>query len=156
VAAVLGTVVATAGLAAAVTIAGPAVRHWIGSPVDFDQDYSAASAVKQALLAQGASLFILFSLLGLVAKWCRISVVNVSLWAANPLTIGVGYGLYRLVEPTLRPWEYFSYADWIILTLLSPLVLIPAVIAGGRIGLYLYKGPTADQDQEDQETKRTA
>jgi hypothetical protein len=41
------------------------------------------------------------------------------------------------------PWEYFSYADWIVLSLLSPIILAPAAILGTHLRRQIVGGGQA-------------
>jgi hypothetical protein len=137
----IGTVAATGALLAALMITGPVFRRWVGSPADFDQDYTSIGAFYQVLVVQGISLAVAFLLVGVLVKaWESKSILKWSLWAANPVTVGVGYWLYRSAASIARPWEYFSYADWVLVSLLSPLILVPCASLGARLGRQLTGG----------------
>lgn len=136
---VIGVGAATCALFSALTVVGPTFRLWFGYPLDFNADYTSREAFLQALTVQGISLGMTFLLVGLItrARGSK-SIIRWSLWISNPISIGLGYLLYRLVMSLNGPWEYFSYQDWAAIALLGPLFLAPCAISGAYVGRHVW------------------
>lgn len=127
----LGTLVSLVALILAVAVVGPMVRTLIGAPPGFGSDFTSLEAYIQAGAVQCVSLSFLFFLFGLSArprvvksKWQR------ALGSANPLSVGLGYFLLRLISADIWPYEYTSYRNWMLLALLAPFILAPLVYLG--------------------------
>ena len=131
----VATAVATACCALIVStfIVGPIVRYWLGAPRDFDQDYVSREALQQAFGSHGVSLALAFLLLGVLSKaWGGRQLLKWSLLAANPITIALGYALYRAILISHGTAEYFGLFGWVWLSLLSPLLFAPFAFLGVR------------------------
>ena len=132
-------------LMVSVFIVGPMVRHWLGEPRDFNRDYVSREALQQALVSQGVSLAVAFMLFGLSAKaWGSRQPLKWCLLAANPLTIGLGYGLYRFIAMSQGTAEYFGFFGWAWLSLLSPILFAPVAFLGTRIARERTSASKAD------------
>lgn len=130
----LGTVVAVAALLMAVLAAGPAVRALAGPPAGFGSDYTSAAAYLQATVAQCVSLALSYLLFGWATRSRAIpGGWKWALWAANPLTVGLAYLLFRLSGPDDWPYEYTAYHGWLLLALAAPLLFAPCVYFGARM-----------------------
>jgi hypothetical protein len=114
-------------------IVGPIVRYGLGAPRDFNRDYVSREALQQALGSHGLTLALAFLLLGVLSKaWGSRKLVKWSLFSANPITIGLGYALYRAILISHGTAEYFGLVGWVWLSLLSPLLFAPFAFLGAR------------------------
>lgn len=132
------------GLFTAVFVGGPIVRSIFGIPPGFRDHFTSSAAMGQALFVQSVAVGVAFLLLGLVSAQ-RIGAPRLSwaLWAANPITVGGGFVLYKLSYQSIRlavhDTEYYSIGNGALLALMSPIFL--AACFGG--GAYLFDRCTA-------------
>lgn len=132
-AAVLGMLTVLVALVLAALAAGPSLRAVLGPPAGFGSDVTSRDAYLQALAAQVICTALAFSLLGmLLGRWTSVRLWRSALWVANPLTVGMGYWLFRQISAPSWPYEYMAYHGWLVLSLLAPIVLAPFVCLGAR------------------------
>jgi len=114
-------------------VVGPIVRSTWGAPLDFDSDYTSGEALRHALFIQGICGVMAFMALGFLTNgWGSARVIRWSLLAASPLSVAVGFWLYRFVAPESTP-EYSGYGIWFVMSVVGPVVFAPATVLGVRI-----------------------
>jgi hypothetical protein len=115
------------GLLLAAFVGGQIARAWFGVPVGFREHFTSSIAQRQALLAQIACVGLAFLLLGIAfGRTVRSARFAWTVWAANPITVGVGFAIYKLVYQSLplanHDIEYFSLRNGVLLSTVAPLV----------------------------------
>lgn len=129
-----GVVLVAVTMTTAFHAIGPAVRSLLGAPADYGSDYMSAEALRQALVLQILTGTVGFLAFGYVTDaWRREEVFRWGTVAANPLTVGAGYWLYRAINPNDIPTEYSGYLGAVVLSLIGPLVMAPAAFLGVRL-----------------------
>ena len=109
---VLATALTVSALFLAVLLGKPVVRLLFGPPEGFHEHFVSREAYNQALLAQSLSIGTAFLLLGAAfGRGGKAVSWSVAFWAANPITVGIGYFLFKLSYQSLRMpvWEYAYY-----------------------------------------------
>ena len=134
--AVMTTLVVAVGLTLALHLVAPLARHAFGVPVDFMSDYSSPSAIRQAYAVQFGTLIGLFLAFGVALFPLGATPgIGCCLAAVNPITVAAGYGLYQMfVNQEQIAHEYFGWDGWFWVSMVAPLVLVPSMLLGGRIG----------------------
>lgn len=130
----LGVVISVTALFAAVHFVGPAVRAFFGESLGYNEDYATGPALTQATAVRVLSLAVAFLFAGLVLS--RFGVRRswaVALIIANPLTVGVGYGVYQSLWSGSYAGEYFGYGGLGMIAFAAPLVFAPCLLLGLRI-----------------------
>lgn len=132
-AAVLGIMTVTAALIMAALTAGPSLRAALGAPAGFGTDVTSRDAYLQAVAAQAICTALALSLLGvLLGPWASLRRWRSALWVSNPITLGLGYWLFRQISLPSWPYEYTAYHGWVLLSLLAPILFAPFVCLGAR------------------------
>jgi hypothetical protein len=119
----------------ALHVGGPVVRAVLGPPDGFNQDYVSPEAFYQAI---GVQLLCLTTAFFLFGRFMRRSSERPSIASlvsiSNPLTLAIGFGLYRvLVNQERTPYEYFVYTPWIVISLAS-ILFVPSMLLGTKVG----------------------
>jgi hypothetical protein len=131
----LGTTAVVLALMLAVLTLGPVLRFVVGPPAGYGTDVTSRDAYVQALAAQLVSVVVVFLVLGTaLGRRMTIRHWRSALWVANPLTVGIGYWIFRSISSANWPYEYKAYHGWLMLTILAPLILAPCVSLGARLG----------------------
>jgi hypothetical protein len=128
-----GIITASAGLAVGAFTIGPLLLWGFGEPLDFNSNYSSRPATFQALIAHGIALFLTYFVLGAARGITSRSSRPGASWAANPLTLGSGYWIYRMAFAAVLPYEYFGSIGWAFVSVITPIPLAGAVRAGGLV-----------------------
>jgi hypothetical protein len=132
--ATLGTAFTTTALALAVVAVGPTLRAILGPPAGYGSDVTSRSAYIQAVTAQLLCVAFGYFILGIVlSARLRQRERRWAWWAANPLTVGLAYWLFRLIAPSSWPYEYKAYQGWLVLTIVAPLILSRFASLGARL-----------------------
>jgi hypothetical protein len=130
----IGTAITLPSLLLAERFGGPMVRQVLGPPVGFQQDFTSTAALRQALLVQGTFLAVAFLLFGaaMAARGC-LSYKH-AVWAANPVTVGLGSAAYKMADHALHfpdvSAEYGSLKVFGLLSIVSPVLLASCFYAG--------------------------
>jgi hypothetical protein len=119
----------------AVFIGGPIVRWLFGIPPGFRDHFTSTQSLSQALFVQSIAVGVAFLLLGVVfAPRVVASRLSWALLAANPITVGAGFVLFKLSYQSLRlrvhDSEYYTIGTGGLLALTSPVVLAFCFVAG--------------------------
>jgi hypothetical protein len=93
-------------------IAGPTVRAILGTPFGFQEHFFSPAAYRQALLTQAACVSLAFFTLGIALgrKFQNLRYSH-AVWAANPITIGVGFIAYKSIYHSLHLSDYVADYD---------------------------------------------
>jgi hypothetical protein len=110
---------AVAGLFFAVLAGGPFARALFGVPVGFREHFTSSAAFRQALFVQTIMVGFAFLLFG-VALGRKIPDTRFywTVWAVNPVTVGVGFVIYKLTYESLplpHDLEYYHIRNGAIL-----------------------------------------
>ena len=119
----------------AVFVGGPIARVLSGTPVGFGEHFTSNASYRQAWLVQSASVGSAFILLGFVlGRIVSRSRLAWAVLAANPITVGIGFVVFKLSYESLplarHAIEYFNIRDGVLLALLSPFVFALCCRAG--------------------------
>lgn len=117
---------------------GPIACALLGEPDGYGLDYTSGWALNQALLVQAACLAFAFLLLGMAfGRTIEGSRIQWTLWAANPITIGAGCVLFKLLHDGLPEHllsvEYSHVRNGLLLVLLAPFLFAYC----SRMGAYV-------------------
>lgn len=133
-AALLGSAVTLVGLILAALLVGPLLRAVMGLPAGYATDVTSRGAFLQAIVAQFLSVVLVFLICGMamgsrlnIRRWQSAS------WVANPLSVGIGYWIFRQIPFADWPYEYRAYHGWLALIILAPLILAPCLSLGSRL-----------------------
>ena len=121
---VASTIVA---LLLATFVGGPAIRAVVGIPPGFREDFTSPAAFRQAIFAQAILVSVAFFVLGIAStKLIRTPRYIDAIWIANPIAVGFGFALYKMIYHALYPLgylpEYDSPLALVILSLAAPVV----------------------------------
>ena len=136
--ALLAIVTTTSALFFTERVGGPIERAVLGVPAGFHEDFTSPAAYRQALLAQGASVALAFLLLGTIVGW-RFNGLSykTAVWAANPITVGVGFVAYKWAYHSLHLPDYLPEYDspliFVLFCIAAPLVFASCFYAGARL-----------------------
>ena len=135
---VLAVCLTVVALFIAVFIGGPVVRWLFGIPPGFHDHFTSTAGVSQALFVQSIALGVAFFLLGMVfAPKVAASRLSWALLAANPITVAVGFVLFKLSYQSLHlpvhDSEYYSIGTGGLLVLASPIAFAVCFVAGVRL-----------------------
>jgi hypothetical protein len=131
---VLGVLATSIAVLASSSVVGPLIRRVIMTPRDFGSDYSSGSAIAQALVVHALCLSMTFGLLGARIGLSRMTRSwHQMIWSANPITILLGCLLAIRALPADLPTEYVGNAAVALVSVLGPLVAVPAAILGQRL-----------------------
>jgi hypothetical protein len=122
---VIATVSTVAGLFVAVMVGGPLIRELLGPPPGFHEDFVSREAYNQALLVQVPSVGIAFLVLGIFFGRGSRPSWKLALVAANPLTVGLGFVIFKLWYQSLHlgwQYEYYSVRNGALLALVAPII----------------------------------
>jgi len=136
----LGTCATMVGLFVAVFVGGPVARALFGVPVGFREHFTSSVALGQALLVQAITLGFAFFLLG-TAFGRRVTRFRWAVWAANPITVGIGFVIYKLIYeslPTPHDVEYYHIRNGAILAIAAPVILALCCLGGMRLSNMLF------------------
>jgi hypothetical protein len=108
----LAVIVTIAALLFATFALGPLVRALLGVPAGFNEDFTSPAAYSQALFVQAISVGIGFLVFGgaIGAKAEEVGFRQ-SVWAVNPITVGVGFAAYKWIYHSLRSPNYLPEYD---------------------------------------------
>ena len=118
-------------------VGGPLVRAILGPPAGFHEDFTSRAAYGQALLVQGVFVGLAFFLVGAVAarRFKSLSYRD-AVWAANPVTVGVGFIAYKWAYHSLHLSDYLAEYDspqiLVLFCFASPLVFALCLYAGAH------------------------
>lgn len=133
IAAIVGTIAIAGALAFAAWAGGPCLRAVFGPPAGFGTDVTSQKAYLQAVVAQISCSALALSFLGLfLGQWAGLHDWRSSLWISNPVTVGLGYWLFRQIAAPNWPYEYTAYHGWVVVSLLAPILFAPLVCMGAR------------------------
>jgi hypothetical protein len=124
-----------AGLFLAVFVGGPVARALFGLPIGFREHFTSNAALGQALLVQAVSVGLAFLLLG-TAIGRRVAHFRWAVWGANPITVGIGFILYKLIYESLpgpHDLEYYHVRDGVVLAVAAPLIFALCCLGGMRL-----------------------
>src|SRR5438477_5605966 len=113
-----------AGLFLAAFVGGPVARALFGVPAGFREHFTSNAALGQALLVQAITLGFVFLLLG-TAFGRKVNRFRCAVWAANPITVGIGFVLYKLIYeslPSPHDVEYYHVRNGAILAIAAPVI----------------------------------
>jgi hypothetical protein len=119
-------------------VGGPLARAILGPPVGFHEHFTSRAAYGQALLVQGVFVGLAFFLLGATAGWRFKSLsYRDAVWAANPITIGVGFVAYKWAYHSLHLPDYLAEYDspqiFVLFCITAPLVFALCFYAGAHV-----------------------
>jgi hypothetical protein len=132
-------------------IAGPTVRAVLGTPFGFQEHFFSPVAYRQALLTQAACTSFAFFTLG-TALGRKFKAVRYShaVWAANPITVGVGFIAYKALYHSLHVANYVADYDsartFAIFCIAAPLVFASCFYTGSYLLRPRQKVPAASSD----------
>jgi hypothetical protein len=86
----------------------------------------------QALVALTAALAFAFFLIGMVHAFMPNGVQRWQLWTANPLTVSLGYWVYRRIMESALPYEYIGYFCWFYLSIAGSILFAVIAYLGSR------------------------
>ena len=130
----LGITVALAALTLAVLAVGPILRSVVGLPAGFGTDVTSRGAYLQAVCAQVLSLAICFLVMGLIFQpGAKRDRWQWAFCAANPLTLGLAYWVFRRLGSDDWPYEYKALHGWLVITVIAPVIFAPCVYLGSRL-----------------------
>ena len=128
-----GLAAVTVALVASDSLVGPVLRSVFGTPEGFRSDYTSSGGFTQAMSSHCIALAIMFVALGvLMGLLERTNVVHAFLFAANPVTMALGYSLFRLITAGCSA-EYVGLLGGLLVMLLGPLVSVPAMALGAQM-----------------------
>jgi hypothetical protein len=135
---VLATSLTVSALFLAVLLGEPTLRFLFGPPAGFHSDFVSREAYNQALLAQSLSVGLAFLMLGAAfGERAESAPWSLALWAANPITVGVGCFLFKLSYQSLHlpVWKfgYYGIPNGVLLCLAAPFVFAPCFRAGAHL-----------------------
>jgi hypothetical protein len=115
----------TLALLVAVFVGGPIARATFGIPAGFGEHFTSSSSYRQAWIVQGVSTSLAFVLVGIfVGRTLGQTGFRWSMLAANPITVGFGFVLFKLLYESLPlariAIEYSNIRDGALLALLAP------------------------------------
>src|SRR5581483_4020379 len=93
------------------------------------------AALGQALLVQVFTLGFAFLLLG-TAFGRNVNRFRWAVWAGNPITVGIGFVLYKLIYeslPSPHDVEYCHIRNGAILAIAAPVIFALCCLAGMRL-----------------------
>ena len=119
-------------------VGGPIARAILGPPAGFHEDFTSRAAYGQALLVQGLFVAFAFLLLGATAGWRFKSLsYRDAVWAANPITVGMGFIAYKWAYHSLHLSDYLAEYDspqiFVVFCIASPLVFALCSYAGAYL-----------------------
>ena len=121
---------------AAGQVGGPVIRGLLGAPRAFREDFTSPEAMHQALIVQFISSGIAFWIFGVIfGRYVPLSWKS-ALLAANPVTFGVGFILFRILYYRLHldwPDEYYGLFNGFLLSLAAPFVFASCFYAGAHV-----------------------
>jgi len=123
------------GLFLAVFVGGPVARALFGVPVGYREHFTSNVALEQALLVQAITLGFAFLLLG-TAFGRRVNRFRWAVWAANPITVGIGFVIYKLIYeslPSPHDVEYYHIRNGAILAIAAPAIFAFCCLGGMRL-----------------------
>jgi len=126
------------GLFVAVLAGGPIIRELLGPPPGFHEDFVSREANNQALLVQALAIGFGFLFLGTIFGHVIRPSWKLALLAANPLTVGLGFVVFRVWYQSLRPewqYEYYGLRNGALLAIAAPVVF----------GIFFHAGATISQ-----------
>jgi hypothetical protein len=129
------------GLFLAVFVGGPFARALFGVPVGFREHFTSNAALGQALLVQAVTVGFAFLLLG-TAIGRKVTHYRWAVWAANPITVGIGFVLYKLTYeslPSPHDLEYYHIRNGAILAVAAPLIFALCCLGGMRLSNMLSR-----------------
>ena len=133
--------VTVSALCCAVFVGAPLARTLFGSPPGFHEDFTSRQAYGEALIVQVVALSLAFLILGL-ASGKRIGTVSFgrAFSVVNPVSVGIGFVVYKLLYESLRVREYLGeYVGAINFTVVA--IVAPFALAFCfRAGTYLIFG----------------
>ena len=133
---VLAIALTVVGLFVAVLAGGPVIRALLGPPPGFREDYVSHEAFRQAVLVQAFCIGIAFFALGLTLGRGSRPSWKLALTAANPLTVGLGFVVFRSLYQSLHlgwDYEYYGLLDGAILALTAPIIFSACFRTGASI-----------------------
>ena len=145
IASAVGAIVTGCGLLLVVGFIEPKLNGTLQGPFGSDLDYVTTSALAYSVALRLASILPGFIAVGLIyglAKNARASR-SLSLALANPMSIAGGVILKTLAAHQLGVSEFSGHRVYAVLTLISPLVIVPAVIVASGFGLALNRPGSA-------------
>jgi hypothetical protein len=117
----LGIGATVVGLLFGTFLGGPLVRAVVGVPAGFHEDFTSFAAYRQALIVQVISLGLVFLVVGAFLSLKMRYERLIWLWMANPITVGLGFLIYRAIYRSLSPIyrldEYYGVKDGVLLTI---------------------------------------
>lgn len=132
---VLAVCLTVAGLFLAVFIGGPITRALFGIPPGFHDHFVSSEGQNQALVVQFIAVGTAFLLLGMVMG-PKVAPPRLpwALLAANPITVGVGFVVFKLSYQALHlpvhETEYYLIGGGALLALTSPVIFALCFGAG--------------------------
>lgn len=91
---------------------GPAVRKVFGAPQGFQEHFFSPAAFREALAVQAIAVGLAFFVLGFVSrKLSSAARYPDAVWIANPVTLGLGFAVYKCFYHALYPVGYFPEYD---------------------------------------------
>jgi hypothetical protein len=131
----------TVGLFLAVFVGGPFARALFGAPIGFREHFTSSAALGQALLVQALSVGFAFFLLG-AAIGRKVTHFGWAVWAANPISVGIGFVLFKLVYeclPSPHDLEYHHIRNGAVLGFAAPVILASCCLGGMRLSNMLSR-----------------
>ncbi len=123
-------------------VGGPIVRALLGPPAAYQEpstDFTSPEMYNQAFLAQGVWIAVTFLCAGAVFGRKSARPWRLAIWAANPLTVGLGYiiymQLYKSLHLPVRDYEYYGVRNGAFLVIVSLILFVPSF----RSGAYFSK-----------------
>jgi len=114
-------------------VVGPRVRAIFGMPFGFQEHFFSPMAYRQALLTQVGSTSIAFFILG-IALGRKAQGVSYAVWAANPITVGVGFiawkALCHLLHVADCAADYDNPRTLLLFCVVAPFVFASCFYAG--------------------------
>jgi hypothetical protein len=138
--AICATVVA---LFLAVLLGRPLARALFGVPVGFREHFTSNAAFREALLVQAVAIGFAFLLLGIgLGHKAGSTHFRWTVWAANPITVGVGFVTYKLIYESLalpHDVEYYHIRNGAILAIAAPIVFASCCLIGARLFKIVFR-----------------
>lgn len=129
------------GLFLPVFAGGPLARALFGVPIGFREHFTSNAALGQALLVQAFTVGFAFLVLG-TALGRKVTRFRWAVWAANPITVGIGFVLYKLTYeslPSPHDLEYCHIRNGAVLAAAAPLIFALCCLGGMRLSNMLSR-----------------
>jgi len=134
----IAVIVTLSALLFATLVGGPVVRVLFGVPAGFREDFTSPPAYLQALFVQAVSVGVGFLIFGAaVGTKIKANLFRGAVWIANPITVGVGFAVYKWIYHLLRSPDYLPEYDnlsiFALFVITAPVVFATCLFAGAYL-----------------------